>query len=123
MFEEKIIPVCGDIMLPDLGISEHDRHRLEQEVHLVFHSAATVRFEETLRFEEKIPFGGTYGVGPKVCQSGATHIVLSDRLDGLNHIMRYMCSMICMERERAMICMEREREQGEGGERKRADLS
>ena len=60
MFEEKIIPVCGDIMLPDLGISEHDRHRLEQEVHLVFHSAATVRFEETLRFEEKIPFGGTW---------------------------------------------------------------
>lgn len=48
-FEQKIVPVCGDIMLPDLGISEEDRHTLEEGVHLVFHSAATVRFDETLR--------------------------------------------------------------------------
>nr|KAG5688295.1 hypothetical protein BaRGS_017680 [Batillaria attramentaria] len=48
-FEQKVVPVCGDVMLPDLGISESDRQMLEDGINIVFHSAATVRFDETLR--------------------------------------------------------------------------
>ncbi|KAK7099520.1 hypothetical protein V1264_003648 [Littorina saxatilis] len=48
-FERKIMPVCGDVIQPELGISEHDRQTLEREVHIVFHSAATIKFDETLR--------------------------------------------------------------------------
>lgn len=48
-FASQLYPVCGDMLLPDLGLSESDRHMLEQKVHIVFHSAATIRFDEPLR--------------------------------------------------------------------------
>ena len=49
-FKEKFCPVNGDICQPDLGISQADRETLENNVHVVFHSAATIRFDEPLRF-------------------------------------------------------------------------
>ena len=45
----KIIPVEGDISLPNLGISSSDLELLAENVSVVFHSAATVRFNEELR--------------------------------------------------------------------------
>lgn len=48
-FDKHISPICGDILLPELGISDADKHFLEDNVHIVFHSAATVKFDETLR--------------------------------------------------------------------------
>ena len=50
-FEQKILPVCGDILQPELGIAEDDRRMLEEEINVVFHSAATVKFDETLRLD------------------------------------------------------------------------
>ena len=49
-FEQKLLPVCGDVMQPDLGIAEDDRRTLEEEISVVFHSAATIKFDETLRW-------------------------------------------------------------------------
>ena len=49
-FEQKLLPVCGDVMQPDLGISEDDRRMLEEGINVVFHSAATIKFDETLRW-------------------------------------------------------------------------
>lgn len=37
------------MLLPELGLSPHDRHLLEENINIVFHSAATVRFDEPLR--------------------------------------------------------------------------
>ncbi|XP_055899843.1 fatty acyl-CoA reductase 1-like [Biomphalaria glabrata] len=48
-FASKLKPIGGDMVLPELGISESERQMLEQSVHVVFHSAATVRFDEPLR--------------------------------------------------------------------------
>jgi fatty acyl-CoA reductase len=48
-FAGQLRPVCGDLLLPNLGLSEEDREMLRQNVHLVFHSAATIRFDEPLR--------------------------------------------------------------------------
>ena len=48
-FEQKLLPVCGDVMQPNLGIAEDDRRILQEGVNVVFHSAATIKFDETLR--------------------------------------------------------------------------
>ncbi|XP_053699104.1 putative fatty acyl-CoA reductase CG5065 [Sabethes cyaneus] len=46
---EKLIHVGGDIALPLLGLSEKDVQRLVENVNIVFHVAATVRFNEGLK--------------------------------------------------------------------------
>lgn len=46
---DKVIPVAGDVTLPDFGISPEDLKLLCDSVSIVFNSAATVRFDEDLR--------------------------------------------------------------------------
>jgi len=46
---EKIIPIPGDIVHKSLGISDDDRQLLRDNVDIVIHSAAAVRFDEPLR--------------------------------------------------------------------------
>lgn len=45
----KVIPVIGDIMQPQLGLSQSDLTALIENVTIVYHSAASVRFDEPLR--------------------------------------------------------------------------
>lgn len=45
---DKLVPVEGDIMELRLGLSETDYAILTQKVSVVFHVAATVRFNESL---------------------------------------------------------------------------
>ncbi|XP_030371707.1 fatty acyl-CoA reductase wat-like [Scaptodrosophila lebanonensis] len=45
---ECLVPIAGDCAELDLGISEQDRQILRNEVQIVIHSAATVRFNEPL---------------------------------------------------------------------------
>uniref|UniRef100_T1I694 Fatty acyl-CoA reductase n=1 Tax=Rhodnius prolixus TaxID=13249 RepID=T1I694_RHOPR len=59
---EKIIAVGGDVMEPELGLSESDKERLFQQVTVVFHSAATVKFNETLQDAVKLNTMGTDAV-------------------------------------------------------------
>jgi hypothetical protein len=46
---KKIIPISGDVSLPDLGISFSDMQELVANVSVVFHSAARVKFDDDLR--------------------------------------------------------------------------
>ncbi|KAL3271810.1 hypothetical protein HHI36_022280 [Cryptolaemus montrouzieri] len=46
---DKIIPVTGDVMELGLGLSEEDRKVLIQKVSVVYHAAASVRFDDSLR--------------------------------------------------------------------------
>ena len=48
-FEEKVFALSGDILDPNFGLSVEDETRLIEQCHIVFHSAATVRFHEPLR--------------------------------------------------------------------------
>ncbi|CAG9834005.1 unnamed protein product, partial [Diabrotica balteata] len=48
-FMHKIIGVAGDCSLPDLGLSIQDRNTLMKEINIVFHAAATVRFDEKMK--------------------------------------------------------------------------
>lgn len=41
--------IAGDCSLPDLGVSEDDRELLAEKVSIVYHCAATVRFDEELK--------------------------------------------------------------------------
>ncbi|XP_017111227.1 fatty acyl-CoA reductase wat [Drosophila elegans] len=45
---QRVCPIAGDCLAPDLGISESDRRLLATEVQVVIHGAATVRFDEAL---------------------------------------------------------------------------
>ncbi|XP_077561266.1 putative fatty acyl-CoA reductase CG5065 isoform X2 [Haemaphysalis longicornis] len=45
----KVIPVTGDILQPGLGLSKEDLDTLVDNVSVVYHSAASVRFDEPLR--------------------------------------------------------------------------
>ncbi|XP_050438445.1 fatty acyl-CoA reductase 1 [Adelges cooleyi] len=48
-FIKKVFPISGDVSEPNLGISDEDRKILAEEVNIVFHAAATIRFDESLR--------------------------------------------------------------------------
>ena len=44
----KLIPITGDILEPSLGLSKEDVKTVTENVSIVFHSAATVRFDEPI---------------------------------------------------------------------------
>jgi fatty acyl-CoA reductase len=46
---EKVTAVRGDVTLPELGLSPSDLQLLIENVSVVFHSAATIRFNEELK--------------------------------------------------------------------------
>ncbi|XP_055380127.1 fatty acyl-CoA reductase 1 isoform X2 [Condylostylus longicornis] len=47
--EETVLAIAGDVLENELGISEKDRKLLADEVSIIYHCAATVRFDEPLR--------------------------------------------------------------------------
>lgn len=55
----KIIPIAGDITLPELGISDEDQKLLCDEISVVIHSAATVKFDEQLKLSINVNVNGT----------------------------------------------------------------
>ena len=48
-FRNKLVAIQGDLIEPNLGISDEDEKVLADNVNIVFHSAATVRFDEPLK--------------------------------------------------------------------------
>ncbi|UYV79094.1 hypothetical protein LAZ67_17001112 [Cordylochernes scorpioides] len=56
---QKLVPVQGDLTLPGLGISEADQETLTSCVSVVFHSGATVKFDEPLKSSVEVNVVGT----------------------------------------------------------------
>ncbi len=48
-FRSKVEAIQGDLVEPNMGISDEDEKILINSVNIVFHSAATVRFDEPLK--------------------------------------------------------------------------
>ncbi|KAI8638017.1 male sterility protein-domain-containing protein [Parasitella parasitica] len=46
--KNKIIPISGDIISPDLSMSEQDREKITENVNVVIHCAATLNYSERL---------------------------------------------------------------------------
>lgn len=51
--------ISGDCSLPDLGISDKDRKLLAANVSIVYHCAATIRFDEPLKRAVLLNIRGT----------------------------------------------------------------
>ncbi|EJW70823.1 hypothetical protein WUBG_18270, partial [Wuchereria bancrofti] len=55
----KLIPMGGDIMEEGLGLNQLDMQTICDEVSIVFHCAATVKFDEALRISVEMNVLGT----------------------------------------------------------------
>lgn len=55
----KIVPIAGDVTEPELGIDAVDQETLTRHVSVVFHSAATVKFDEALKLSVTINMLGS----------------------------------------------------------------
>ncbi|XP_037814873.1 putative fatty acyl-CoA reductase CG5065 [Lucilia sericata] len=80
----KVIPISGDITSEELGISESDQAILCRNVSIVFHSAATVKFDEKLKLSVTINMLGTKRL-VELC-----HRMMS--LDALIHVSTAYCN-------------------------------
>lgn len=49
-FRKKVQAIPGDLIEPKMGISPQDELQIIENVNVVFHSAATVRFDEPLKY-------------------------------------------------------------------------
>lgn len=58
-FRHKIIAIQGDCTLAGLGLKLTDRQTLIDNINVVFHAAATVRFDEKIRLAVSINVHGT----------------------------------------------------------------
>lgn len=58
-FRHKIVAIAGDCGQAGLGLKLHDRHILQKHTNIVFHAAATVRFDEKLKLAVNINVHGT----------------------------------------------------------------
>lgn len=45
----KIVFIAGDISMANIGVSNSDLQMLKENVNIVFHSAATVRFDQSIK--------------------------------------------------------------------------
>ncbi|XP_025986100.1 fatty acyl-CoA reductase wat isoform X1 [Solenopsis invicta] len=61
-FRHQIVAIAGDCSQPNLGMSAQDRATLIREVSIVFHVAATVRFDEKLKLAVPINVRSTRDV-------------------------------------------------------------
>ncbi|XP_023673586.1 fatty acyl-CoA reductase 1-like isoform X2 [Paramormyrops kingsleyae] len=48
-FQQKFVPISSDLMQPGLGLSTEDEDMLKAHIHVIFHCAATIRFDEPLK--------------------------------------------------------------------------
>jgi fatty acyl-CoA reductase len=55
----KVVVITGDLEKPGLGLSEGERAVLVREVNMIFHLAATIRFDAKLRTAVSINVLGT----------------------------------------------------------------
>ncbi|XP_023312174.1 fatty acyl-CoA reductase 1-like isoform X1 [Anoplophora glabripennis] len=46
---KKLVPICGDLAKPKLGLTEEDTQTLIENVDIIYHGAASVRFDDHLR--------------------------------------------------------------------------
>jgi fatty acyl-CoA reductase len=59
---DKLVSVSADVMEPEMGISTEDEKELIENVSVVFHAAATVKFDEALKVSINMNVQGTQRV-------------------------------------------------------------
>jgi fatty acyl-CoA reductase len=59
---QKVISIQGDVLLEELGLTPESKARLQEEVSVVFHFAATLRLEAKLKDAVEMNTMGTWRV-------------------------------------------------------------
>ncbi|KAB7508033.1 putative fatty acyl-CoA reductase [Armadillidium nasatum] len=80
----KLVAVEGDITLPELGLSPKDTKMLAENVSVVFHAAATVKFDEALKLSLQMNVLGTIRM-VELCHK-------MDKLVALIHVSTAYCN-------------------------------
>ncbi|XP_069702736.1 putative fatty acyl-CoA reductase CG5065 [Periplaneta americana] len=80
----KLVPIRGDVTCPELGISPADQKILADSVSVVFHSAATVKFDEALKLSVSMNILGTKRL-VQLCHKMA-------KLEALVHVSTAYCN-------------------------------
>lgn len=57
-----MVAIAGDCSITGLGLTINDRQKLINNIEIVFHVAATVRFDENLKIAHSINVKGTADV-------------------------------------------------------------
>lgn len=79
----KLVLVPGDLQKLNLGISSEDKNNLINDVEIVFHAAADVRFDESLKEATEINIRGTREI-----------MLLSQQITNLN-VLIYVSTAFC----------------------------
>ncbi|KAK3098894.1 hypothetical protein FSP39_024069 [Pinctada imbricata] len=80
-FCTKLIPIKGDLTSPELGISSEDKSLLMENVNIIFHSAATVKFDEPLKYAF-VHVSTAYSC----CENGSIEELVYDPPYSANHL-------------------------------------
>ena len=59
LMKERIVPIAGDLLLDNLGMSEQDRAMLKQELDIIINCAASINFDDHLHDAIHINYFGT----------------------------------------------------------------
>jgi fatty acyl-CoA reductase len=59
---QKVLPIQGDMTIEELGLTPENKARLQEEVSVVFHCAATLRLEAKLKDAVEMNITGTWRV-------------------------------------------------------------
>nr|XP_014293989.1 putative fatty acyl-CoA reductase CG5065 isoform X1 [Halyomorpha halys] len=87
----KIIPIQGDITQPKLGLSLDDQNLLRSKVSVIFHAAATVKFDEALKKSVAINMSATKSI---------IDLALNmSKLEALIHVSTAYCNCNRLENE------------------------
>ncbi|XP_061381934.1 putative fatty acyl-CoA reductase CG5065 isoform X2 [Danaus plexippus] len=84
----KVVPIGGDLSQHDLAIRPEDLEQLVEKVSVVFHSAATVRFNEKIEETMKVNYGGTKKVIEltKKMRNLDTFLYISTAFSNMHHM-------------------------------------
>ncbi|XP_011704930.1 PREDICTED: putative fatty acyl-CoA reductase CG5065 [Wasmannia auropunctata] len=58
-FRKKVVPIVGDLNIKDFGLLESDKNMLINEVSIIFHVAANLRFHEKIKIATMINVNAT----------------------------------------------------------------
>jgi len=90
---QKVILIQGDVLLEELGLTVENKARLQEEVSVMFHCAATLRLEAKLKDSVEMNTRGTWRALQLARGMTQLKVCLHDGLSTVNHI--YLNSLYC----------------------------
>lgn len=91
----KLVPICGDITMPELGLNSTDQKILEDNVSIVFHSAATVKFDEALKLSVAMNLLGTKRLVQLCHKMKKLEVIIVISIFKFSVVNKYTFSLMC----------------------------